>query len=256
MWLEKWVENLALNCSPFLKSQNATLIEFSTSKKEFFSRESCQLMYCISKVSANPCLSWQQFQGWCECHNLHFSYGESRRWGITSKVARSVWRTQSCPTLHSPTDSSPPGSFVHGILQAGILQWVAISFSRGSSWPRDQTQVSCTARRFFTICATRETHVFFEWLWDYILVSAPCYWPSLSLKCKCIKLSLVIILRTAWARFHISKAPFISLDQCWLIYLDKGEVSGSFKTNQEGVELFDIPRGKPLVKEYIKCQSW
>ena len=45
---------------------------------------------------------------------------------------------------------SPPGSSVHGILQARILKWVAISFSRGSSLPRNQTWVSCIAGRFFT----------------------------------------------------------------------------------------------------------
>ena len=45
----------------------------------------------------------------------------------------------------------PPGSSVHGILQARILEWVAIPFSRGSSRPRDQTWVSCIAGRFFTI---------------------------------------------------------------------------------------------------------
>ena len=50
--------------------------------------------------------------------------------------------TQLCLTLCDPTDCSPPGSSVHGILQARILQWVAIPFSRGSSQPRDQTQVS------------------------------------------------------------------------------------------------------------------
>ena len=46
------------------------------------------------------------------------------------------------------------GSSIHGILQARILEWVAIPFSRGSSWPRDRTQVSCIAGRFFTIWAT------------------------------------------------------------------------------------------------------
>ena len=56
---------------------------------------------------------------------------------------------QSCPTLCNPKDCSPPGSSVHGIPQAGILEWVAMPFSRGSSWPRDQTRVSCTAGRFF-----------------------------------------------------------------------------------------------------------
>ena len=46
--------------------------------------------------------------------------------------------TQSCSTLCDPVDCGPPGSSVHGILQARILEWVAISFSRGSSQPRDQ----------------------------------------------------------------------------------------------------------------------
>ena len=54
----------------------------------------------------------------------------------------SVLATQSCLTLCDPVDCSPPGSSVHGILQARILEWVAISFSRGSSRPRDRTQVS------------------------------------------------------------------------------------------------------------------
>ena len=62
---------------------------------------------------------------------------------------------QSCPTLCDPMDCSPPGSSVHGILQARILEWTAISFSRGSSQPRDQTWVSCIAGRFFTIWVTR-----------------------------------------------------------------------------------------------------
>ena len=53
-------------------------------------------------------------------------------------------------------DCSPPSSSVHGILQARILEWVVIPFSRGSSQPRDRTQVSSIAGRFFTIWATRE----------------------------------------------------------------------------------------------------
>ena len=51
-----------------------------------------------------------------------------------------------CLTLCNPMDYSLPGSSVHGIFQARILKWVAISFSRGSSWPRDQTCVSCVGR--------------------------------------------------------------------------------------------------------------
>ena len=62
--------------------------------------------------------------------------------------------TQSCLTLCDPMDCSPTGSSVHGILQVRILDWVAISFSRVSSQPRDWTQVSCIIGRFFTIWAT------------------------------------------------------------------------------------------------------
>ena len=72
------------------------------------------------------------------------------------RVAVVVFVTQLCLTLCNPMDCSLPGSSVHGILQVRIVQGVAIPFSRGSSWPRDQTQVSYTAGRFFTIWATRE----------------------------------------------------------------------------------------------------
>ena len=58
---------------------------------------------------------------------------------------------QSCPTLCDPMDCSPPGSSVHGILQTRTLEWVAISFSRGSSRPRDQTDVSRIAGRHFNL---------------------------------------------------------------------------------------------------------
>ena len=50
-----------------------------------------------------------------------------------------------CLTLYNPRDCSPPGSSVHGSFQSRILEWVAISFSRGSSWPRDWTYVSCVS---------------------------------------------------------------------------------------------------------------
>ena len=63
---------------------------------------------------------------------------------------------QSSPTLCDPRDCSPPGSSVHGVLQGRILEWVDFPFSRESSQPRDQTQVSCIAGRFFTSWAARE----------------------------------------------------------------------------------------------------
>ena len=69
---------------------------------------------------------------------------------------------QSCPTLCNPVDCSPRGSSIHGILQARILEWVAISFSRESSRPREWTQVSRIAGRCFNLWATRETSLFIE----------------------------------------------------------------------------------------------
>ena len=69
-----------------------------------------------------------------------------------SESVRHSAMSDSC----GPMDGSSPGSSVHGILQARILEWVVIPFSRGSSQPRGGTQVSCIAGRFFTICATRE----------------------------------------------------------------------------------------------------
>ena len=63
---------------------------------------------------------------------------------------------QSCLTLCDPMDCSLPGSSVHGILQARMLEWIAISFSKGSSWPRDRTQVSRIGGRHFNLWATRE----------------------------------------------------------------------------------------------------
>ena len=63
---------------------------------------------------------------------------------------------QLCPSLWNPVNCSLPGSSVHGILQARILKWVVIPFSRRSSQPRDRTRVSCITGGFFTVWATRE----------------------------------------------------------------------------------------------------
>ena len=78
------------------------------------------------------------------------------------------WQANSLLLCHlgslcDPMDSSSPGSAIHGIFQARILEWAAISFSRGSSQPRDRTCVSCIADRHFTVWATRETaNIFVE----------------------------------------------------------------------------------------------
>ena len=81
---------------------------------------------------------------------------------LGNKDRTNVYRWASGPSPSMPSskvvsdscdlmDCSPPGFFIHGISQARILEWVAISFSRETSQPRDQTWVSCTASRFFTI---------------------------------------------------------------------------------------------------------
>ena len=91
---------------------------------------------------------WSRAKGW-----------GGREWeGPLSRDRVSFWRTevkvkvaQLCPTLWDPM-----GYTVHGILQARILEWVAFRFSKGSSQPRDRTQVSCIVGRFFTNWATEE----------------------------------------------------------------------------------------------------
>ena len=76
---------------------------------------------------------------------------------------------QLCPTLCEPMDYSPPLSSIHGILQARILELVAIFFSRGSSQLRDQTQISHIAGGLFTIWAIREAHIYLNFLKNEIL---------------------------------------------------------------------------------------
>ena len=73
------------------------------------------------------------------------------RWQRGQWVGVKVLVAQLCPTLCDLMDCSPPGSSVHAILQARILEWVVISFSRKSSRPRDRTQVFRIAGRFFTV---------------------------------------------------------------------------------------------------------
>ena len=91
--------------------------------------------------------------------------------------------TQSCPVLCNIMDCSPPGSSVHGIFQPRILEWVARPSSRGSSQPKDRTQVSRNAGGFFTPWATREA----MGLWYFyikikvsteVLHFSRCLWPE------------------------------------------------------------------------------
>ena len=87
-------------------------------------------------------------------------------------------------SLYDPMDWSLPGPSVHGISQARILEWIPISFSRGSSQPRDQTHISCLAGRFFPSGATWEApgevcierfmaRRWWQWLWGWQHRSGP-----------------------------------------------------------------------------------
>ena len=99
----------------------------------------------------------------CQCHRglwiapplmLEENTSLAHRENLSS--GRFQWSLFLCLTLGDSMDCSPPGSSIHGIFQARVLEWVAISFSRGSSQPRDQTWVSHIVGRHFTIWATRE----------------------------------------------------------------------------------------------------
>ena len=99
-------------------------------------------MACLCAWAWEPSGEIWNEQGLLEWHSVlsHATYGYS------SVMSNSL----------QPKGYSLLGTTAHEILQARILEWVAIPFSRGSSWPRDQTQVSCMAGRFFIIWATRE----------------------------------------------------------------------------------------------------
>ena len=70
---------------------------------------------------------------------------------LEKEMAAHFRHSQLCLALCDPMDCSLPGSSLHGILQARVLEWVAISFSRGSSQPRDRTRVSCIPGRHFNL---------------------------------------------------------------------------------------------------------
>ena len=111
-----------------------------------------------------------------------------------------VWIARSCPTRCHPMGCSPPGSSVHGILQAGMLEWVARLFSLGSSWPRDQTQVFRIAGGFFTIWATRDAPT---WLRLQLLVVATGFKPRFT----CYKRSCSSHLQRNGPDAHMADRP-------------------------------------------------
>ena len=107
------------------------------------------------KCALQPTESWA-VASICYLKPLHLGvvcYTAKSNWysNVYLVMKMKVKTAQSCPTLCDPVDYT-----VHGILQARILEWVAFPFPRGSSQPRDRTQVSHIAGRFFTSWTTRE----------------------------------------------------------------------------------------------------
>ena len=110
-------------------------------------------------------ISWQHINKHIHINKYTYNVlGEAKGHEGNMKRGYRIWRavvqnamliTQSYPTCSNPVYGSLSGSSFHAILQARILEWVATSCSMGSSWPRNQTWVSCTAGRFFNIWATR-----------------------------------------------------------------------------------------------------
>ena len=96
-------------------------------------------MNLVSSLISNP----------CQLCNIQKHSSAHTHFVLFTTVSLCVLVAQLCPTLCNPTDGSFPGSSVHAILPARILEWVAIPFSRGSSQLRDWTWVSCIAGRFF-----------------------------------------------------------------------------------------------------------
>ena len=111
---------------------------------------------------------------------------------------------QSFSTLCDSMDCSPTVSSVHEILHAKVLEWVAISFSRGSSQPKDWAQVSCIAGRFFTNWINRETALFLLSRCNIKSFCLPCSSSSASVQSLQL-LSHVKLLETHW--LHHTRLP-------------------------------------------------
>ena len=123
----------------------------------FFSAEGTSEVFTFEKnrmscTHAHPIYAWL-----CPgAHRNKISWSRKAAGGSFIGSAGSCLVAKSCPTLWNSMDSSPPGSSVCGVLQERILEWVVISFARGSSRSRDRTCVSCISRGILYDCASRE----------------------------------------------------------------------------------------------------
>ena len=141
---------------------------------------------------------------------------------------------QLCLTFCDPVDCNPPDSSVLGILQVRILEWVAISSSRGSSWLRDWTHISCDfciAGRFFTHWATWEAltlDTFIAMLWVSLQLHLTCLHANTHLSI------LLLFFAQAFLYFHIFAHP-VALLEMWTASRSTHSLGFSFQLDPPGL---------------------
>ena len=139
-----------------MASTEIRLITFFAAKdgKAIYSQQKQDQELTVAQIMNS--LLWKSELNWRKWGKPldHSAWPKSNPFRLYSESESEV--AQSCPTLWDPMDCSLPSSSVHGIFQAIVLEWIAISFSRGSSRPRDQTRVFHIVDRRFTLWATRE----------------------------------------------------------------------------------------------------
>ena len=165
MSVTKWIIHFILNASPWVifdsfprLKESSKFADLATKKET--DQKNWARIWSIYSSSPHPTPQKTTSKNTLNYSRIFRRSVQSLKenfWQYWFEVKVQVLVAQSCLTLCKPLDCSRSGSSVHGILQARILDWVAILFSRGSSWPRGWTWVSCIAHRSLTSWATRES---------------------------------------------------------------------------------------------------
>ena len=152
----RWPKYWSFSCSISPSSEYSKLISFRIDWFDFLAVQG----------TLKSLLQHHNLQASILQHSAFFMVRLSHPYVTIGKTMK-VQVSQSCLTLFESMDWSLSGSSVHGILQARILEWVAYPFSRGSSWLRNGTKVSCITGRFLTSWATREAPIVLT-LWTFV----------------------------------------------------------------------------------------
>ena len=147
---------------------------------------------------------------------------------------------QSCPTLCDPMDCSLPSFLDHGIFQASVLEWVAISFFRGSSPPRDWTRVSRIVGRRFTLWATREAL--------YTLYTIYSIYSGVNSAPWCVKFQQTECINRSRYGSHLSSSDLRARTLMRFAKMQKSMPFAQYLISLENIYIF-------LTKKYIICAS-